>query len=171
MEFNIQKFLVENKLTRSSYLREDDNTGQILHTNDENDWDQSETDDADATFDSDSADPFGGTYPTKGSNWDDNPGKADYFKTQHGADYDREPGENNLKVDRKTKGLQSLQSKLQGLESQKDALLMQFKSGQMSIDKYKEAIGNIPNQIKKLRADIQQAMTVSTDDDSEEEMA
>jgi hypothetical protein len=36
-------------------------------------------------------------------------------------------------------------------------------------NQYKQAIGNIPMQIKKLRADIDQAMNVTVDDDSEEE--
>jgi len=149
MEFNIQKFLVENKLTRNSYLREDDNTGQILHTNDEypsdeedfgdedmqDDWDQPEADDS--------------------NNFEQEPSSQDVAQPEPVLS-----------------GIHKKQAQLQGLEAQKDALLMQFKSGQISIDKYKEAIGNIPNQIKKLRADIQQAMTVSTDDDdSEEEVA
>lgn len=164
MEFNIQKFLAENKLTKISFLREDDNTGQMLHTSDENDRDQLEMDDADAAFDPDSADPFGGTYTTMSSDWDSAPRKADYFKIQKGADYDKEPGGNDLRVDRKTKSLQSLQLKLQGLEDQKDALLMQLKGGVISLDQYKQAIGNIPNQIKKLRNDIEGAMNVSVDD-------
>ena len=42
---------------------------------------------------------------------------------------------------------------------------MQLKSGQLSLDQYKAAIGNIPNQIKKLRVDIQQALEPELDDE------
>ena len=35
MEFNIQEFLSKNKLTGQSQMREDDNTGMVLRTNDE----------------------------------------------------------------------------------------------------------------------------------------
>lgn len=195
MEFNIKKYLMENKLGKVSSLNEDGQPtladlgrgakpNQDLEVGNDDEFDnapeldvapqadvapQSEADDEDATFDVASADPFGGNYTTKGSNWDDNPGKADYFKTQNGADYDREPGANNLKVDRNTKNLQSTESKLQALVDQKDKVLMQYKSGQMSLDQYKEAIGNIPQQIKRLRDRIDQAMNVSVDDNSEDD--
>ena len=52
---------------------------------------------------------------------------------------------------------------------QKDKLLMQLKSNIIGLDQYKQAIGNIPMQIKKLRADVDQAMNVTVDDGSEEE--
>ena len=53
---------------------------------------------------------------------------------------------------------------------QKDKLLMQLKGDVIGLDQYKQAIGNIPNQIKKLRADLDKAMNVSADAgmDSEE---
>ena len=47
---------------------------------------------------------------------------------------------------------------------------MQLKSGQLGLDQYKAAIGNIPAQIKKLRADIQQATAPSMDDSDEEDL-
>lgn len=48
-----------------------------------------------------------------------------------------------------------LQADLKDLESKKDSLLMQLRSNIISLDQYKQAIGNIPAQIKKLRADIE----------------
>jgi hypothetical protein len=38
----------------------------------------------------------------------------------------------------------------------------------MTLDQYKEAIGNVPQQIKKLKDQIDQAMNVSLDDYGEE---
>ena len=46
---------------------------------------------------------------------------------------------------------------------------MQLKGNVISLDQYKQEIGNIPMQIKKLRADLDQAMNVTMDDDSEDE--
>jgi len=144
MEFNIQKYLIKNKLTGQSQMRENDNTGQILHTNDEegnyeedepeDSWNAPETDDED--------------------------------------DFEQEPAPQDVaQPEPVLSGIHKKQAQLQALEAQKDSLLMQYKSGQLGLDQYKEAIGNIPNQIKKLRSDINQAMTVSADDDSEEEVA
>lgn len=48
-----------------------------------------------------------------------------------------------------------LQVDLKDLESKKDSLLMQLRSNIISLDQYKQSIGNIPTQIKKLRADIE----------------
>ena len=146
MEFNIQKFLVENKLTRNSYLREDDNPELTLHT--QND----ETPDNEDDFeDEEPQDDWNKPEADDSEEWD-----TDYT----GDTTQPEPA---------LSGIRKKQAQLQALEAQKDSLLMQFKSGQISIDQYKEAIGNIPDQIKKLRADVQKAMTVSTDDDNEEE--
>ena len=44
---------------------------------------------------------------------------------------------------------------------------MQLKGNVIGLDQYKQAIGNIPMQIKKLRADLDKAMNVSLDTDSE----
>ena len=145
MEFNIQKFLVENKLTRASHLREDDNTGSILHTQSE------ETPEED--------------------DFEDEP-QDDWNQPEEDDDFEQEPTSKDIaQPEPALSGIHKKQAQLQALEHQKDALLMQLKSGQLSLDQYKEAIGNIPNQIKKLRADIEKAMTVTTTDDSEEEMA
>ena len=141
MVFNIQKFLTENKLTGQSQLREEDNTGLVMPTGDEEETfdDEEETDDWNA--------------PEEDS-----------------ADYEQEPSAKDVKQnDASLTGIHKKQANLQALEDQKDALLMQLKSNIISLDQYKEAIGNIPAQIKKLRADLDKAMNVTMDDDSEEE--
>ena len=146
MEFNIQKYLVENKLTGQSQMREDDNTGLTMSVGDdyENMEDDSEEEDTDDWSTSDSYD----------------------------GDYEQEPTAQDIaKPEPVLTGIHKKQAQLQALEAQKDALLMQYKSGQLGLDQYKEKIGNIPNQIKKLRADVDKAMTVTADDDSEDEMA
>ena len=156
MIFNLQKFLVEHKLTRRARLNEDDNTGGMMKT----DAEQDEMSGDEEMFDPDSADPFGGEYETGKYGTplpnDDVPEK----------DYEREPAATSVKMDRPTKNLHTKQEKLQDLENKKDALLMQLKSGQLGLDQYKAAIGNIPAQIKKLRADIDAALQV-TDDEEE----
>ena len=141
MVFNIKKFLTENKLTGQSQMREEDNTGLVMPTGDEEETfdDEEETDDWNA--------------PEEDS-----------------ADYEQEPSAKDVKQnDASLTGIHKKQANLQALEDQKDALLMQLKSNIISLDQYKEAIGNIPAQIKKLRADLDKAMNVTMDDDSEEE--
>ena len=48
-------------------------------------------------------------------------------------------------------------SKLAKLVKQKDEILAQYKSGAISLDQYRTKIGNIPQQIKQLRAAIDPA--------------
>jgi len=156
MEFNIQKFLVKNKLTKRSLFKEDDNTGALMKTGAE----QEEMSDEEE-FDLTSIDPYGGEYNK--DEWGNNA----YTRTFPDRDDEKEPTASNMRVDRATKNLHSKQIELQNLQNQKDTLLMQLRSGQLSLDQYKQSIGNIPTQIKKLRADIEKVMNVSTDDDSE----
>ena len=66
--------------------------------------------------------------------------------------------------------LQSKQTKLKDLENKKDALLLQLKSSQLSLDQYKAAIGNIPNQIKKLRFDIERQVDPVIGDSDEDDI-
>lgn len=143
MVFNIKKFLTENKLTGQSQMRkEDDNTGLVMPTGDEEETfdDEEETDDWNKPEPDDS------------------------------AEFEKEPSTKDVKQsDKSLTGIHKKQAELQNLENQKDALLMQLKSNIISLDQYKEAIGNIPDQIKKLRADLDKAMNVTMDDDGEEE--
>jgi hypothetical protein len=142
MVFNIQKFLTENKLTGQSQMREDDNTEMTLPVGDEEDTygDEEETDD-----------------------W--NKPEVD-----DSAEFEKEPSVKDVKQnDASLTGIHKKQAQLQDLEAQKDKLVMQLKGNVIGIDQYKQEIGNIPMQIKKLRADIDKAMNVTVDDDSEDE--
>ena len=86
------------------------------------------------------------------------------------GDFEVEPTAKDVKQnDASLTGIHKKQAQLQDLEMQKDQLLMQLKSNIIGLDQYKQAIGNIPMQIKKLRADIDQAMNVTVDDGSEDE--
>lgn len=149
MEFNIQKFLSENKLTGQSQMREDDNTELVLHTNDEE----------------------GGE---EGSDYEEQEPEDTWNKPEpdDSADYEREPSKKDIgQAEPELSGIHKKQAQLQALEAQKDMLLMQLKGNVIGLDQYKQAIGSIPNQIKKLRADVAQAMNVSVDSNSEDEMA
>jgi hypothetical protein len=143
MVFNIQKFLSENKLTGQSQMREDDNTGLTMSVGGEEE----------ETFDDEEEDQDDWTTAST----DD-------------GDFDQEPTTKDVKQnDTSLTGIHKKQAQLQDLEAQKDRLLMQLKGDVISIDQYKQEIGNIPTQIKKLRADLDKAMNVTIDDDSEEE--
>jgi hypothetical protein len=148
MEFNIQKFLVENKLTKRSFLSEDDNTGAMLKTDAEQDEMSDEED-------------FGDEEPAD-----------DWHKPEPdtSAEFEKEPASKDIgKEEPKVSAIHKKQAQLKALEDQKDVLLNQLRGNIITIDQYKAAIGNIPANIKKLRADIQNAMDISLDD--EEEMA
>jgi len=142
MVFNIQKFLTENKLTGQSQMREDDNTDLTMPVGG----------DDDEMYDDDLED-----------DW--NKPEADTS-----AEFEKEPSTKDVKqsADSLT-GIHKKQAQLQDLEAQKDRLIMQLKGNVIGLDQYKQAIGNIPMQIKKLRADLDQAMNVTLDTDSEEE--
>jgi hypothetical protein len=141
MVFNIQKFLSENKLTGQSRMREDDNTGLTMPVGDDEEM-----------FGDEEEDSWNKPEP------DDS------------VEFEKEPTTKDVKQnDASLTGIHKKQAQLQDLEAQKDKLVMQLKSNIIGLDQYKQAIGNIPMQIKKLRADIDQAMNVTMDDDSEEE--
>lgn len=146
MEFNLKKFLVEHKLTKMSTLREDDNTGTIMKTDDE----QDEVSDEEL---------FG-----------DEPEDTWYKDdSRDSEEFEKEPTRKDVQEPTNLSGTLKKQAQLKALEDQKDALLMQYKSGTMGLDQYKVAIGNIPAQIKKLRADIDAALNVSVDDSDDDE--
>lgn len=85
------------------------------------------------------------------------------------AEFEKEPSTRDVKSQETgLVGIHKKQAELQALEDKKDALLMQLKSNIIGLDQYREAIGNIPMQIKKLRADVERAMNVSVDDYGEE---
>jgi hypothetical protein len=141
MVFNIQKFLSENRLTGQSQMREEDNTGLTMPVGDDEEM-----------FGDEEEDSWNKPEP------DDS------------AEFEKEPTTRDVKQnDVSLTGIHKKQAQLQDLEAQKDKLVMQLKSNIIGLDQYKQAIGNIPMQIKKLRADIDQAMNVTVDDSSEEE--
>jgi len=143
MVFNIQKFLSENKLTGQSQMREDDNTGLTLATGEDESMEDQEEE--------------------QGDDW--NKPEVD-----NSAEFEKEPSTKDVKQsDASLTGIHKKQAQLQDLEAQKDRLLMQLKGNVIGIEQYKKEIGHIPHQIKKLRADLDQAMNVTMDDDSEEE--
>jgi hypothetical protein len=82
-------------------------------------------------------------------------------------DWEMEPQAGDVGMDQGSEDIHVKQEKLQQLLDKKDVILMQYKSGQLSLDQYKEMIGNIPQQIKKLRDQIISATTPSADADEE----
>lgn len=139
MEFNIQEFLTQNKLTGQAQMREEDNTELTMPVGDEEE-----------TF-------------------DDEEEVDDWNKAEDDTEeYEAEPSTKDVKQgDKSLTGIHKKQADLQDLENQKDALLMQLKSNIIGLDQYKQAIGNIPMQIKKLRADLDKTMNVTVDDEDE----
>lgn len=93
----------------------------------------------------------------------------DYFKAddEDDQDWDEEPQQTQVTGDQSTRSLYGKQEKLQQLLDKKDVILMQYKSGQMSLDQYRDAIGNIPQQIKTLRDQL--AASLQSDNDLEDE--
>lgn len=84
-------------------------------------------------------------------------------------EFEKEPSVGDVKKqDSSLTGIHKKQADLKALEDKKDALLMQLKSNIITLDQYKDQIGNVPAQIKKLRADLEKAMDISIDDSEEE---
>ena len=59
-------------------------------------------------------------------------------------------------------------SELAKLRGEKDVILAKYKSGEISIDQYKEEIGDIPSKIKALEKEMDADLEI--DDEDEEEM-
>lgn len=147
MVFNLQRFLVENKLTKRSKLNEENITGAEMKTDAEqeemNDEEMFGDDEEDSWYKGDSGD---------------------------AGEFEKEPTVSDAEKDAPAlRGIGKKQAELKNLENKKDTLLMQLKSGQLSLDQYKAAIGNIPTQIKDLRFDIEQAMNRMIGGGDEEE--
>jgi len=152
MVFNLQKFLVENRLTKRSRLNED-----AMTKTDAEQQEMGAEEGDDVTGDEEM---FG---DEEGDSWykDDDIGSSDEFE--------KEPTGGDIKASEpQSEELARKRAELKALENEKDALLMQLKSGQLGLDQYKVAISswkdpkdpnakpvNIPVQIKKLRADIE----------------
>ena len=142
MKLNLKEFFNIGSKTPVTPVAEDDNTGLTMPVgNDEEMFDDgSEEEDQD--------------------DWST-------ASTDNG-DFEKEPTTKDVKQgDASLTGIHKKQAQLQDLEAQKDRLLMQLKGNVIGLDQYKQAIGNIPMQIKKLRADLDQAMNVTVDDDDD----
>lgn len=145
MEFNLQKFLVENKLTKRSFLKE--------------------VEEEDPTLGAETGEETG-----EEEMYGDEP-EDTWYKDDSGdsSEFEKEPVAKDIKGNEPAlTGIHQKQAELSNLEAKKDALLMQLRSGQLSLDQYKAAIGNIPMLIKKLRADIEQTMSVDAGEDEGE---
>jgi hypothetical protein len=142
MIFNLQKFLVENKLTKRSRLDED----AMTKTDAEQEAMGAEEGDEEML----------GDEP-----------EDTWYKDDSGdtGEFEKEPTKTDVKEPASLSGIHKKQADLKALEDKKDALLMQLKSGQLGLDQYKVAIGNIPAQIKKLRADIDKVLGMAGDEE------
>jgi hypothetical protein len=138
MKLNLKEFFNIGSKASTAPVAEDDNTGLTMSVgnNEETFDDEEETDD-----------------------WN----KPD--ANDRGDEFEKEPTTRDVKQNADSlTGIHKKQAQLQDLEAQKDKLLMQLKGNVIGLDQYKQAIGNIPMQIKKLRADLDQAMNVTVDD-------
>jgi hypothetical protein len=134
MEFNYKQFLTENKLT----------TGSKLKSLVEN---RNYTDDMEDTVSNDAA-------YEKAFDYMDNEEVVEVEDMEDDMS-DSEPTAKDVKSNKSTGDLAKKQYQLASLIKHKDDLVMKFKSGELTIDQYKEKIGNIPQHIKKLSLDIE----------------
>jgi hypothetical protein len=58
-------------------------------------------------------------------------------------------------------------AKLQDLIAQKDEILAKYKNGEISLDQYKTQIGNIPQQIKQIKIDLDSELNPEAGEDEE----
>jgi len=175
MSFNLQKFLIENRLTKRSHLNEDAET----KTDAELETMVAEEGDSivggEEMLDLDPGTPpdeeprasslAGSTPKLARSAKKTAPGSAG-----GGSGLEVDPEAGRTPSNKPVKDLEKKSAKLKSLEDLKDRLVMQLKSGQLKLDQYKEAIGNIPAQIIKLRLDIEKQMNPvigDTEDDEE----
>lgn len=148
MEFNINKYLTENVLTAQASRIGEDNEKDVLDT-------AATSDDQDDDYEVDEPE----------DSWH----KAE---PDDSAQFEKEPTAKDVnQPEPALSGIHKKQAQLNALVDQKDMLLMQYKSGQLTLDQYKEKIGNIPQQIKHIKDQIDQAMNVTVDDGSEDDMA
>ena len=152
MKLKLKEFFNIGNSPISSPVSEDDNTGLTMPIGDDEEMFGDEE----------------GEEEPEGE-WD-MPDANDRGSDFENDDFEKEPTAKDVNQNATSlTGIHKKQAQLQDLEAQKDRLLMQLKGDVIGLDQYKQAIGNIPMQIKKLRADLDQAMNVTLDADSEEE--
>lgn len=82
-------------------------------------------------------------------------------------EFEKEPTTRDIKGTKDLTGVLKYQADLKDLVNMKDTILSKYKAGEIGLDQYKQQIGNVPQMIKKLRAQIEKAMNVTVDDEDE----
>lgn len=94
---------------------------------------------------------------------------SDRAKKFINEDYNPEIPDSDQKIgssDKTSNRVGGVQSKLAMLKKKKDELVQKFTSGMIDIHQYKQMIGNIPQQIKSLQADLDRdTMEIGDDED------
>jgi flagellar biosynthesis chaperone FliJ len=100
---------------------------------------------------------------------------SDRAKKFINEDYNPEIPDSDQKIgssDKTSNRVGGVQSKLAMLKKKKDELVQKFTSGMIDIHQYKQMIGNIPQQIKSLQADLDRdTMEIGDDEDGMNEGA
>lgn len=182
MVFNLQKFLIENRLTKRARLNEDamtktDAEQQAMGAEEDDNQSLDSSLDTDMNTSDDSlSDPENLKFDTVNARpYADLPEPPRTPKGKQlgtgggGSGIEVNPDAGRTLSNKPVRDLEKKSAKLKSLEDLKDRLVMQLKSGQLKLDQYKQAIGNIPAQIIKLRLDIQKQMDPVIGDTEEEE--
>lgn len=169
MVFNLQKFLIENRLTKRARLNEDamtktDAEQQAMGAEEETGEDEGEFGQGEVR----PGEPSTTLMPGVDTPLPKRPSRGKGF-SGGGGGIEVNPDAGRTPSNKPVRDLEKKSAKLKSLEDLKDRLVMQLKSGQLKLDQYKQAIGNIPAQIIKLRLDIQKQMDPVIGDTEEEE--
>jgi hypothetical protein len=178
MEFNYKQFLTENKLTNQSKVKSlfenkiNENSSVIVNgkpvdinsieIDDVNMDDYPDFSDAyviRATFE-DGTDLTDTELEELQDEYSDLVHELAHESIQEGKEEDDdevqdEPSSKDIKPSKSTDALAKKQYQLATLLKRKDELVSKFKSNEITIDQYKQMIGNIPQHIKTLTADIE----------------
>jgi predicted nucleic acid-binding Zn-ribbon protein len=88
--------------------------------------------------------------------------KLTLLKEEEEDEIQDEPTSKDIKPSKSTDDLAKKQYQLASLLKRKDELVSKFKSNEITIDQYKQMIGNIPQHIKTLSADIERLESQTT---------
>jgi hypothetical protein len=89
--------------------------------------------------------------------------KLTLLKEEEEDEIQDEPTSKDIKPSKSTDDLAKKQYQLASLLKRKDELVSKFKSNEITIDQYKQMIGNIPQHIKTLSADIERLESESSE--------
>ena len=87
--------------------------------------------------------------------------EVDVDEFEDAADGEIDGVEGEVEIDDEIEG----GGELAQLRKEKDRILAKFKSGEISMDEYKEEIGDIPAKIKKLEKEMADDLSINEDDD------